>query len=357
MDSIIADFNDVFGDTAHLKPMAGSEMHIHLQDERNIKPRKILTARQIPLHWQDEAEEVIKAALSNGIITPVTDPTDWISPAFFVPKEGGKGGLRLVTDYTELNKHVRRPVHLFPSNLELIRSIKPDSKFFAKLDAVQGYFQIPLDDESSRLTTFLLPSGRYAYRRAPMGLNASSDEWCRRSDAAIVGLPGTLKLVDDILVQASSESELYQRIRAVLQRCREHCITISKRKLSTGSIVKFAGYLITANGVQPDPEKLQAIRQFPVPIDLFTLRSFLGLANQLGAFIPDLAHMTGKLRHLLKKDVAYVWLPEHQEEFETVRKMLTSEMIVHHFDPKLQTELLADASRLKVSVLSCCREK
>ena len=58
---------------------------------------------------------------------------------------------------------------------------------FKKLEATHGYFQIPLDEEASRLTKFLLPSGRYHYLRAPMGLSSSSNEWCRHSDHVVEG--------------------------------------------------------------------------------------------------------------------------------------------------------------------------
>ena len=78
----------------------------------------------------------------------------------------------------------------------------PRTKLFAKLDAVHGYFQLALDEESSYLTTFLLPQGRYRYLGAPMGLNASSDEWCRHSDVAVEGLEWCMKIVDDIIICA-----------------------------------------------------------------------------------------------------------------------------------------------------------
>ena len=75
----------------------------------------------------------------------------------------------------------------FPSATEIMQSIPEDAKYFAKLDAVHGYFQLALDEESSYLTTFLIPSGRYRYLRAPMGLSSSSNEWCRYSDFVIEG--------------------------------------------------------------------------------------------------------------------------------------------------------------------------
>ena len=89
------------------------------------------------------------------------------------------------TDYTKLNQYVVRPVHLFPSVADIIQSIPASAACFAKLDATHGYFQIPLDEEASRLTTFILPSGRFRYLRAPMGLSSSSDEWCRHSDRVV----------------------------------------------------------------------------------------------------------------------------------------------------------------------------
>ena len=337
------DYPDVLVDKITDTPMAGEPMKIFLDGD--VIPHRTLTARQIPLHFKKEAEAVISDLIENGIITRVEKPTKWISPAHFVPKEGGKGGVRLVTDFTKLNKFVRRPVHPFPSTVDILRAIGPDAKLFAKLDAVQGYFQIGLDDESSELTTFLLPTGRYKYTRAPMGLSASSDEWCARSDAALAGLPGVQKLVDDILVSAPNASILHQRIEAVLEKCREHGLLLSKRKFQVGHTVSFAGHVISHAGVKPDPEKLSAIATFPAPTNISELRSFLGLANQLGHFLPDLAHSTAPLRGLLRKSNAFLWLPEHSDAFEATKKLLLSPAVCQPFDPQLPSILLTDASR------------
>ena len=79
---------------------------------------------------------------------------------------------------------------------------------FAKLDAVHGYFQLGLDKESSKVTTFLLPQGKFRYLRAPMGLNASSDEWCYQSDVLIRGISWARKIVDDTLIWAEDMEQL-----------------------------------------------------------------------------------------------------------------------------------------------------
>ena len=90
-----------------------------------------------------------------------------VQPCIFVPK-GDKIRVRLVTDYTELNKHVKRPVHPFTHTREILQAIPKEAKVFAKLDAVHGYFQLGLDEVSSKLTTFLLPQGKFRYLRAPI---------------------------------------------------------------------------------------------------------------------------------------------------------------------------------------------
>ena len=100
--------------------------------------------------------------------------------------------------------------------------------------------------------------------------------------------------------------ELMRRTKIVLERCRKVGITISKKKLELGNKIQFAGHIISDEGIQPDEDKYKAIKDFPRPKNLKDTRAFLGLANQLGAFIPDLAHMTSPLRPLIKKDNAWL---------------------------------------------------
>ena len=103
-----------------------------------------------------------------------------------------------------------------------------------KMDAVHGYFQLALAEESSFLTTFLLKQGKFRYLRAPMGLNASSDKWCCHSDRMITGLPWAKKMVDDTIIWATTLGELRERANVDLQRCRDLNITISLKKLKMG---------------------------------------------------------------------------------------------------------------------------
>ena len=146
------------------------------------------------------------------------------------------------------------------------------------------------------LTAFLLLSGRYRFLRAPQGCCASSDVWCRESDKVIRGMPFARKLVDDILVWADTVSDLQAHLTSILNGCKEMNLTISESKLRMGSSINFAGHLVSSSGIKPDPDLL--IKDFPVPTDRKHVRFFLGLAVQLGNFLPDLAHNTTLLRKL-----------------------------------------------------------
>lgn len=108
-----------------------------------------------------------------------------------------------------------------------------------------------------------------------------------------------------------------ERPTLVIQKCRDHGIKLSIQTFEIGHTVKFAGFTVSSEGTKPDPAKLTALRSFPSPKSVTDLRSFLGLANQLGAFIPDLQHCSVKIRDLLKNSSAWLWLPEHKEEFNT----------------------------------------
>ena len=132
-------------------------------------------------------------------------------------------------------------------------------------------------------------------------------------------------MVDDTLILAEDMTTLEQRVRTVLDRCRQYNVTISKKKFEIGSTIDFASHIISNMGIRPNDDKYKASTDFSRPTNTSDLRSFLGLAQQLGAFIPDLSHMLSRMRLLLKKGTAWVWLPEHEEDFTLVKRTLTSE--------------------------------
>ena len=98
--------------------------------------------------------------------------------------------------------------------------------------------------------------------------------------------------------------------------------------MQSGESVIFAGYNISSNGIHPIEERMTAIKNFPTPKNTTNLKSFLGLANQLGHFVPDLTHSVEALRGLLKKNVAWQWLPDQEKAFQTTKEILTGNLVL-----------------------------
>ena len=342
-EKVLADYPTVLSDSLGTSTIIGEPMKIYLHQNMEIIPYNVATPRRIPANWNDKADDVVTKMLNDQVIERVEGPSLWCSPAKFVEKDDGT--LRFVVDFTRLNEYIQRPTHPFQSARQIMDAILPNSKWFAKLDALSGYHQCLLHEDSRHLTTFILPSGRYRFLRAPQGLSSSGDEFCLRSDRAIEGLPWAHKLVDDILIEADTESDLFQRIRTLLDKMKEHKIICSKKKFQIGTTIPFAGYIVSADGIKPDPERTKAIQDFPTPRNVSDVRSFLGLANQLGHFVPDLAHATNHLRTLLHKGNEFTWQPEHQADFEKVKEILTSPLLLQPFDKNLPTQLLTDAAK------------
>ncbi len=130
------------------------------------------------------------------------------------------GGIRICVDLSKLNKFVKRPTHPGSSPKEVISNIPPYQKFFSTLDAIKGYWQVPLAEKSQELTAFITPWGRYKYLRAPMGLSSTGDKYNLLMDAAIDDLDNQKKVVDDILLYAKALKEHVGQVKKLLQRFR-----------------------------------------------------------------------------------------------------------------------------------------
>ena len=124
------------------------------------------------------------------MICKVTEPTEWVNSLVIVEKpETGK--IRVCLDPKDLNKAILRP-HYLPRALEDVLTKLAGAQYFTKLDARSGYWTIKLSHDSSLLTTFNTPFGRYRYLRLPFGLKSSQDEFQRRVDECFEGLDGVI---------------------------------------------------------------------------------------------------------------------------------------------------------------------
>ena len=108
--------------------------------------------------------------------------------------------------------------------------------------------------------------------------------------------------------------------------------------------IKYLGHIIDKDGRRPNPERATAIKNMPAPDNVATLQSFLGLANYYQRFIKNLHDLRAPLNKLLKKDQQWRWTPECQKAFDQIKKALTSDLFLTHYDPKLEIIVASDAS-------------
>ena len=342
---LLEEFEDVFSESSDLRKMEGEPVKITLKPDAKAYAQRV--ARTIPYAQRDQVKAMIDELVKNGIWSPVGDrPTEWCHPLVVVPKPGGK--LRLCVDLTKLNSQVERVVYPSKTPRECVQSIPPGSRYFTKLDARHGYWQMDLSEESKDLTCFITPWGRFIHNRAPMGYVSSGDHYNIRTDTALESILSKQKLMDDICIYAPSFEANVAVTRATLLKCREHGITLSPAKMEfCKKRIGFVGYIIDEHGASPDPKKLEAITKFPVPTTRTDLRSFMGLVNQLGQFSKGIAEAAEPLRELLKIKNEYLLQPEHLVAFEATKKALVKPPVLAHFNPSANLVLETDASRTR----------
>jgi len=338
----------VFDDSSTLRPMkgpiVGEPMRIRLKE--NYKPFAIHTARVVPYALRDKVKAALDDMVKKGVIEKLDDtPTEWCHPVVIAPKPNGD--IRFCVDLTKLNTEVIPSSHHTKTPAEAISGFSPEDKYFAKLDLVKGYWQMPLAKESQALTTFITAYGRYKFLRSPMGFISTGDSYSFRGDIAIDGLPIN-KVIDDMGIGQKTFKQLVKVVCETLERCAKHGLTVNKTKSKLcAREIDFVGYKISENSIEADKKKLAAITEFPVPETLTDLRSFLGLVNQLGGFSKEVSGAAGPLRDLLKKKNEFQFLAAHRQAFEETKKTLVSPPVLGMFDRTAETCLQTDASKLK----------
>ena len=195
-EQILEDYSDVF--TA-LGQFPG-EHHIEIDPTVRAVQHQ---PRHVPVALKVELKEKIDSMVKQQILGKVEEPTPWISSMVAVKRPNK---LRICLDPFDLNKAVKRPKYQMPTIEEVLPNLDK-AKVFSVLDAKDGFCHVKLDDESSRLTTFWTPFGRYCWLRLPFGLTSSPEVYQYKQHEALEGLPGVEVIADDILVFGCGDTQ------------------------------------------------------------------------------------------------------------------------------------------------------
>ena len=339
--NLVQEYEDIFSGEGLLE----GELHLELTEQ--AKPVK-LPVRKIPLAVKPRLRAEIQRLVKLGILTKEKEPTDWISSMVVVMKNNKK--IRLCIDPQPLNKVLKRNHYPIPTIEDVLPELSR-ARIFTVVDAKNGFWHVKLEEESSKLTTFGTPWGRYRWRRMPFGIAPAPEEFQRRIDEALEGIQGVKAIHDDILVWGSGEDDAKatedhdRKLRKLFERCRKKNVKLNKDKMKLRQKeVTFMGHVISADGLKVDSAKVEAIKDMPIPTDKQAVQRLLGMVNYVQKFAPRLSEVTEPLRQLIKKDVEFYWDKIHDKCLHEIREILTSAPVLRYFDHEKDTILQCDAS-------------
>ena len=303
--------------------------------------------RKVPAALEDQLKSELNRLEQAGVLSKVTEdePTDWVNSLVCATKPNGK--LRLCLDPKDLNQAIKRPYHATRTLDNVLHKLN-GMKYVTILDALSGYWNIKLSKESSYLTTFNTPQGRYRFNRLPFGLKCAQDVFQRKVDETFGDLPGVTGIADDILVIGYKEdgSDHDEHLHAVLERAKKSGLKFNPDKLKVKcKKLMFFGNIISSSGLEADPAKVEAIRCMGPPSDVNELQTFLGLATYLARFTPQLSALAAPLRDLCKKDAVFTWSANEQKIFDELKTVLTSHTVLQYFNKDKPVTIQVDASQ------------
>ncbi|KAK0131436.1 hypothetical protein N1851_033838 [Merluccius polli] len=140
----------------------------------DAKPFSLKVPRRVPLPLMGKVKQELERMEKLGVISRVEAPTEWCCGMVVAPKKN-KDEVRICVDMTPLNQSVCREKFILPS-VEHTLGMLTGARYFSKLDANMGFWQIPLSKESAPYTTFITPFGRYHFNRLPFGISSAPEQ-------------------------------------------------------------------------------------------------------------------------------------------------------------------------------------
>lgn len=295
----------------------------------------------IPLSKRKQVETEIDKMLAEGVIRPSKSP--WASPITLVPKKDNT--IRFCVDYRKLNNITKKDAHPLPLIQEIFDNLA-GAKVFSTLDLKSGYWQILVSEKDIEKTAFVCHRGLYEFTRMPFGLANAPSVFQRTMQDVLGDMVGDFVMVyiDDIVVYSKSHEEHQEHLRQVFDALELHGLKLKTSKCHLDvPEVELLGYVVSARGVNCNPDKTRAISELSQPQSVKEVRSFLGMAGYYRQCVPGFAKIAAPLVKLTRKNVRFAWGQMEQEAFDTLKKLLVSSKVMALPDTSKPFKLYTDA--------------
>ena len=336
---VMQEYSDVFAEPSGLPPSRDVDHHIELVPGAAPTGRPV--ARMSPSEL-DELKKQLQQLTDSGFIRPSKSPFG--SAVLFVKKKDGT--MRMCVDYRALNSVTVKNRNPLPRIDELFDRLQ-GAKHFSKIDLRSGYHQIRIAPEDVPKTAFRTRYGHFEYLVMPFGLtNAPATFMQLMNDIFRPYLDSfVLVFIDDILIYSRTEAEHEEHVRQALDVLREHKLfaKLSKCELFRSG-VEFLGHRVDADGLHMESDKVQAMRDWPIPHSVEEVRSFLGTVGYYRKFIRMFSEVAAPITELLQKDQPFRWAAEQQQAFEQLKAAMVAQPVLILPDPQRPYVVTTDAS-------------
>ena len=312
----------------------------------------------LPLKHHDWVKKEIEILDRAGIIDKSISA--WASPVFIVPKKSKPGEppkRRMCVDFRRLNGRLPEVDNMTGGKgcISLVPLPKIDElyarlqgyKIFSTLDLRSGYYHIGLSESAKPKTAFVISGiGKYQFNRVPFRLAQAPAYFQMLINKVLDNIDFAMGYLDDIIIFSRSEEEHLDHIEQVFKRLEEAGLKLSLEKCSFfKKHIQYLGHLLSEEGIQPLPEKLESIAKMPRPKNQKEVKQFLGLIGYYRKFVPRFADISRVLNKLTRKDEDFEWTPECDKCFNMLKDYLQEAPILRYPNPEARYVLYTDASK------------
>ena len=193
---------------------------------------------------------------------------------------------------------------------------------------------------------FVTPFGKYEFNMVLFGLAQAPAYFQALINKVLKGLHKfAVTYLDDIIILSKNKEEHLEHLRIIFQRLKEAGLKLKRSKCDVMKTqIQYLGHLISSNGIQPLPEKLESIKNMPAPWSTKEVKQFLGLAGYYCKFVPWFSDLSRPVTRLTRKDILFEWTKECQACFKLLKEALCTQPILWYPDPDRPYVLFTDAS-------------
>ena len=328
-----------------------SSLHLPLKPDAVFKKQR---ASKVPIHLHDKVNRLLDILEQYNIISPVNKEEQpkgntFINPVIILAK--GES-LKIVLDARYLNSLIDESKCNWPIEPIQVILTKINGKYFTTADMNSAYNQMPLDEQSRRLTQFVIGNQQYEFNRLFYGISigpAAFSAFMSKIFRPLILKKNAITYLDDVFMQSQTKDEMFnvlEKYHQILQN--ENLKAAPDKSHFFLTRVKFLGHNIERKTITPLKSRIDAIQKLQPPTNKKKIQEFLGMLNFLSKYVYKMQLYLRPFYNILRQQNNFEWNTEHQARFEEIKKLLTEQISNTIPDPDQPFYAMCDASNFGI---------